>query len=390
MNNAQAVQQALAANDVARAAIVSQAMPRQQIIGAQSVTGTVTTSNNTLVFNPVLTGLLTGFLVEINATYENLGAGAGALTNFGALNTIDRVQFVDLSNFTRHNTKGYHFGLLNSCKLGSWYGGAVAPNLPYDAGNIFNVNSLSATIDAAGGANDERAVRIFYYIPIAYSVTDLRGAIFAQVVNATMQLQIQLNAAPGTAPSDELNAVYNGANTNVIMKNATVQVSQIYYDQLPRAANGQPVLPIADLSTMYMLNDTSLAPLVVNQDNTAPYANYRTYLSTFAIFDNGGTYNTGSDVDYWALQYANGLRQFQYKPETVALYTRNQIGFDTPPGTYYFDHRAYPISTANYGNCELVLRPTTVNAAAAMIMLYEQFAMQQTILSASSLPQAMA
>ena len=384
-----AVTQALANNDAARFAIVNQAMPRIQQIGSQVVTGTVTTGNNQLVFNPVLTGLLTGFLIEVNGTYENLGAGAGARTNFGALNTVDRIQFVDLSNFTRHNTKGYHFGLLNSAKLGSWYGGAVAPNLPYDAGNIFNVNSLEATIDAAGGANDERAVRIFYYVPVSYSQQDLRGAIFAQVVNATMQLQITLNAAPGTAPSDELNAVYNGANTNVILKNVTVQVSQLYYDQLPRGSNGAPVRAYADEATMYMLNDTSLAPLVVNQDNTAPYANFRTYLSTFAIFDNAGTYNTGSDIDYWALQYANGLRQFQVEPETVALFTRNQQGFDTPPGTYYFDHRAYPISTANYGNCELVLRPTTVNAGAAVITLYEQFAMQQAIVGASSLPQAM-
>lgn len=382
-----AVAQAINANNNIRDTILATAMPRVQQIGSQSITGTVSAANANLTFNPVLAGLLVGFLVEINATYENLGAGAGTRTEFGALNTVNRFQFTDLSNFTRINTTGWHVGLLNSAKLGSWSGGAVAPNLPFNAGNINNVNSLAATIDAAGGADDERAVRMVYYVPVAYGQTDLRGAVMLQVVNATSQLQIQLNSAPGTAPADELAAVFKGANTNVIMKNATVQVSQVYYDQLPRGQNGQLVLPIVDLSTMYLLNDTTVAPLVVNQDNAVPYANFRTYLSTFAVFDNGGTYNTGSDVDYWALQYANGLRQFQEEAEIVQYFTRNQIGFDFPQGVYYFDHRAYPISTANYGNCELILRPTTVNANAMLAMGYEMFAQSQAIVAASSLPQ---
>jgi len=377
--------QALGANDQIRRAILSSAMPRIQPLSSQSVTGTVTTSNNTLVFNPTMTGLLTGFLVEVNGTYENLGAGAGTRTEFGALNTVSRFQFVDLDNFTRINTTGYHIGMLNSAKMGSWAGGAIAPNLPYNVGNIFNVNSLTSTIAAAGGA-DENAVRIFYWVPVSYSQTDLRGAIFSQVVNAQMQLQIQLNATPGTAPSDELNAVYKGANTNVILKNVTVQVSQFYYDQLPRGANG-PALPIIDMSTKYLLNDTTQTGLIANQDNVSPYANFRTYLSTIAIYDNAGVFNTGSDVDYWALAYANGLRQFQIEPETVALFCRNQIGFDLPGATYLFDHRAYPISTANYGNCELVLRPSAVTSGAYLVLLYEMFAQSNSIVAASSLPQ---
>lgn len=377
---------ALAANDKIRRAILSSAMPRIQQLPAQTVSGTVTASNNNIVFNPTMTGLLTGFLVEVNGTVENLGAGAGTRTQFGALNTVARFQFVDLDNFTRINTTGFHIGLLNSAKMGSWAGGAIAPNLPYNAGNIFNVNSLEASIDAAGGANDERAVRIFYWVPVAYSQTDLRGSIFSQIVNAQMQLQIQLNATPGTAPTDELNAIYKGANTNCILKNVTVQVSQFYYDQLPRGANG-PALPLVDMSTKYLLNDTTQTGLIANQDNVSPYANFRTYLSTIAIYDNAGTFNTGSDVDYWALQYANGLRQFQVEPETVALFARNQMGFDFPNATYLFDHRAYPISTANYGNCELVLRPSAVTNGAYLVLLYEMFAQANSIVAASSIPQ---
>lgn len=375
-NNAMA--QAIGQNYANRRAIVENCMPMMQPLQTQSIAGTVTTSNSVLTFQPRLTGLLLGFLVEVNATVNNAGAATANRTNGGAANVLSRIQFTDLQNQTRVNTNGYHLAMLNSIKNTRGYGGAVAPNLPFNVGNVFTVNSLASTI----AQNATPALRQFFYVPIAYSPQDLTGAIYAQVINATMQLQLTINVAPGTASADSLFAIYTGATAagSITLSAVSVTVTTFYYNQ-PTA------LPLVDISRSYLIQDTiANAAIVANQDISIPYSNFRTYFSTFAIYDNAGVFNTGSDVNYWALQYANLLRQFQLNPETVALLTRNAVGYDMPPGLYYFDHRSFPISTANYGNCELVLNAAAATSGAFVGTWYEMVAQENSIITASSLP----
>lgn len=369
---------AIANNLQNRRAIVENCMPMQQPLQTQTVAGTITNQNNVMTFQPRLTGLLIGFLVEVNATVNNAGVATANRTNFGAANVLSRIQFTDLQNQTRVNTNGPHIALLNSIKNTRGYGGAVAPNLPFNVGNVWNVNSLASTI--ASGATP--ALRQFYYVPIAYSPQDLTGAIYAQVINATMQLQVTINSAPGAAAGDPIWAIYSGATAagNITLSAVSVNVMTFYYNQ-PSA------LPMVDISRSYLIQDTiANAAIVANQDISIPYSNFRTYFSTFAVYDNAGVFNTGSDVNYWALQYANLLRQFQLNPEQVALMTRNAVGFDMPPGLYYFDHRSFPISTANYGNCELVLNAAAVTTGAFVGTWYEMVAQENSIITASSLP----
>lgn len=372
------LQAAIAQNYANRRAIVENCMPMFQPLQTQQISGTVTSSNNVLTFSPRLTGLLIGFLIEVNATVNNAGAATANRTNFGAANVLSRVQFTDLQNQTRVNTNGAHLAMLNSVKNTRGYGGAVAPNLPFNVGNVWTVQSLASTI----AQNATPALRMFYYVPVAYSSQDLTGAIYAQVINATMQLQLTINVAPGVAATDPIWAIYSGATAagSITLSNVSVTVTQVYYNQ-PTA------LPMVDISRSYLIQDTiANAAIVANQDISIPYSNFRTYFSTFAVFDNAGTFNTGSDVNYWALQYANLLRQWQMNPETCALQTRNAVGYDMPPGLYYFDHRSFPISTANYGNCELVLNAASVTAGAFVGTWYEMVAQENTIITASSLP----
>lgn len=373
-----ALQQAIADNYRNRRAIVENCMPMMQPLQTETITGTVTGSNNVLTFSPRLTGLLVGFLVEVDATVNNAGAATANRTNFGAANVLSRIQFTDLQNQTRVNTNGAHLAMLNSVKNTRGYGGAVSPNLPMNVGNVWTVNSLASTI--ATGATP--ALKQFYYVPVAYSPQDLTGAIYAQVINATMQLQLTVNSAPGVAAGDPLFAIYSGATAaaNITLSDVTVKVTTFYYNQ-PTA------LPMVDISRSYLIQDTvANASIVANQDVAIPFSNYRTYFSTFAVYDNAGVFNTGSDVNYWALQYANLLKQWQLNPAQIALLTRNALGYDTPPGCYYFDHRSFPISTANYGNCELVLNASTATAGAFVGAWYEMVAQENTIITASSLP----
>jgi hypothetical protein len=377
-------QQLIGLNAVNRARIIDNAMPMTQVLQTQTIAGVPSSSTGQLVFQPRLTGLLRGFLVECNGTLANTGASQADRTNFGAFNFLSRIQFIDLNNQTRINTSGYHLAMLNQVKTRG-FGEAVAPNLPAGFGNTYTVQSMASTIAASTGT---AAVRVFYYVPVAYSDVDLRGAINSQVVNATMQLQLTVNPTPGYTTGTQLNAMAGGTSTAVAWSSGTVSVKvyQLYYDQLP--GNGAiEAMPVVDLSTMYMIQDTTMPSLVVNTENTQSYANFRTFLSTFATYDNAGTFNTGSDISYWALQYANLTKQFQLDPFTVALYTRMALGYDTPSGAYYFDHRNYPIDTQNYGNAELVVYPTTVTSSASTIYIgYEMFSQQQSIVTASALP----
>lgn len=378
--------QLIANNDAIRYAIVQNAMPMAQPQPPISIAGNVTVSNNIVTLNPRLVGLLCGLLVQVDCTFTNSGANIGQRTELGAANIIDRIVFTDLNNVQRHNAKGFAFALLNSAKMGGAYGGAVAPNLPMNAGAINTVQSLPATIAAGGGT---AAGRMFYWIPIAYNMlNDLRGAIWAQVTNAQYQLQITLNASPGEAAGDQLNKVYDGlaAAANLVMSAVTINVTQVYYDQLPRI-NGETPLPYVDLSWNYQFRDTTWTGLTANQDNTFPFANYQTFLSTLLIYDNAGVYNAGTDVNYWELRYANSTQQWRKNPNAQFLDTRNQIGYDFPLGTYYLDHRNFPIATATYGNCDLVFNPSAVGANALVYVNYETFQQNNTLRNASSLPQ---
>lgn len=383
MATAQQIQQAIAQNGPNRRAITDNAMPMMQPLQTQSISGNVTTSNNVLTFNPRLTGLLLGFLVEVKATLTNGGAATANRTGGGALNILTRITFTDLNNYTRVNTNGFHLGLLNSIKNTRGFGGAVAPNLPFNVGNVYTVNSLASTI----AQNATPALQQFFYVPVAYSPQDLTGAIYAQVVNATMQLQLTINASPGVTTGDPLFAIYSGATaTNSIVTSAvTVSVTTFYYNTATPNGGAYP-LPAVDLSRSYLIQDqVANLVLVANQDCPAPYANARTFFSTFGVYDNAGVFNTGSDITYWKLQYANLLAQWQLAPETVALLTRNAVGFDMPPGIYYFDHRQFPISTASWGNCELVINPSSVTASAFLGTWYEMVAQENTIIQASSI-----
>lgn len=379
---------AYAANDYARARIIAEAMPMENTLPPVAVQGNVTVSNNIVTIQPRLVGLLCGLLVEVDCTFTNSGANAGARTDLGALNIVERFQFTDLSNQVRHSTKGAHIGLLNSCKMGSWFGGAVAPNLPYNVGNVNTVSELNANIASGGGT---RTGRVFYYIPIAYNMlSDLRGAIWANVTNAQYQLQITLNANGGAIATDPNDKIYTGlvAATDLVMSNATIKVTQIYYDQLPKDGNGAPLLPWIDLSWNYCLNDTVWTGLTANNENAYPYANYKTFLSTLVRYDNNGTFNLGTDISYWALKYANTTIQWQKNPKTIFNAVRNQIGFDLPPAFYYFDHRTFPIATANFGNADLVVYPTTVTSGTGSFnwVGYEYMQPNATMRNATSLP----
>ncbi len=388
---AQQASNAIRANAAARQAIASSSIEMMQSIFQQ---GAINPDTNPVVNVPTRNvGFITGFLLEITGTITNTDGTGGhtlGLTTFNLANVLQRVQFNDLQNNVRINTAGWHLNAINSARAGRPFGSAMTTDSPIAYGSNWKVISATGFPIAGGGANTG-TFTMYYWVPLAYNprAFDLRGGMFANVVNATANLQltfassVQAIVAPGT---DATLAVVQGSNGSAGTITYGLTVYQCYLDQLPIDSKGQFILPTLDISTIYELKDTSLQGLLVGQDFQIAYPNFRDFMSTSVIYDRNGTLSDGTDINYWSLQSANLTNIFKKSPFAVALAARNVIGDDFPKGLYYFDHRAKPISTIQYGNMALNLNPSSVGSGARTLVGFEDLAYQNAVSGAGSLP----
>ncbi len=384
-------------NAQARALINALGVPREQQTFSQSYTanGTANLSNNQPIVNvqPRMVGLIRGFVVQVVATITNGSAVQVNLTDLGPSNLLSQIQFQDLQNNTRIQTPGWHLAAINTQKQRRPFSTSLiretgfAYPINYGA-NMAGQISAPATIPAGQSAQ----VIMWWYVPLSYSDKDLRGAVYANVVNATMQLNLTFNPLPVVdAGADATAAVFQGDSAGstalAVISAAQVTVLQDYIDQLPVGQNGV-ILPPLDLATIYDIKQTLLTAIVANQDFPTQYANFRDFLGTTVIYVNtaaGGVRGNGSDINYWALQSANFTNLWKRTPARIAQMVRNTLQVDPPPGMYYFSSRERPISTQQYGNMELVLNASTAGAGAYLLFGTEAFAMLNNVVGAGSL-----
>lgn len=376
------------ANNLARGLIVRQSVKMTQNIFSQTI-NPQSVQQVQVPFRNV--GLVLGFWVDIAiATADPTSTNVYSLTALGPANVVKQFVLTDLNNNVRIQTTGWHVHFVNTAKKGAPF--CVArTNTSYPI--AYGVNWATAFAAGATVTNGSQpTVYMRYWVPTAYSDFDLRGAMYMNVVNATAYLQINLTpsneafVATGANPTGAVYIATTGAPTSGWGTTCAINVYQVYYDQLPVAQNGAPVLPIVDLSTIYELKNTTYTGLSTGQDFPIPYSNFRDFLSTFAIFDNNGTLDTGQFTQAWKLQSANFTNIFNISANLAAIMARNEIQDDFPTGVYYFPSRNKPISTVQYGNMELVLTPTgSINAAARVLIGYEDFSLVNTLVGAASL-----
>lgn len=373
-------------NATARAVVVANGVERLQQIYS---TATDPASQTQVVIPVQPVGLVRGFLVKVEGTIRNTSATAITLnrTNFGAANLLRNIGFTDVNNTTRHATQGWHLNAINNAKQPILFGGAYAGNIPTGYGSNYGVMTCASTL----AQNTDAAVQFYYYVPLSYSKTDLRGSMYAGIVNATAQLALEINPNPvvDNSTTDPGLAVYSGAVGALggwkASTNVTITVWQDYIDQIP-TVDGRPVLPLDDLSTLYSLNTINVTGLVGGQDFGIPFANFRSFLSSVLVYDNNGTYNAGTDINYFALQTANSSNIWKYGPEEAALLARSTFMADPPTGMYYFDHRIRPIATQQWGNTQITVNPSAVTAGASIWGGYEYFTPANQVVFAGSLP----
>jgi hypothetical protein len=205
-----------------------------------------------------------------------------------------------------------------------------------------------------------------------------------------LQMTINPNFVVATGANPLLSVYSSSAAGTGVLSNVEINVYQNYLDQLPVAKNG-PVLPLLDLATAYLINNTVATGISQGQDFAIPYANFRNFMSTFAIYDNfGSSAVVGDEINYWSIQSANYTNIIKIDPFMSSLLTRNIVNDDFPaaPGrtSYYFDHRRKPISTIQYGNMQLVANPAAVQSPSSQMLVgYEALALINMITQAGSL-----
>lgn len=335
-------------------------------------------------------GLVKRLVFEINATVTAGATSTQNLTPLGLANLVSNVQFIDLGNNTRINTTGWHLTLISSVKRRRPFAAAIASDSPNGYGQV---NNRTMFAPATIAATTNSPVRLILEVPFVKNNRDLRGAIFADVNNATMQVQVTLNPQMFvSSTADPTLAVYQSAGSDLASLSAvTVQVNQNYLDQLPRnPQTAAPLLPGLDIGTAYLLNNTAGALPVANQNNGFAFVNARSYESVSWVYDNNGTLNVnGTDLNYVQVTSANFTQILSWDGQMLCASERDILGCDLPKAMHYLDFRHRPINTDQYGNMQLILNPSSVlGAGAAFLFGWESYGVIGAVNQGGSLPMA--
>lgn len=355
--------------------------PQPVVLPASPGPGTV------LTFNIRNVGLVKRIVFFFKLTVT-ASAQAQTLTKLGLANLISNVTLFDLGNNQRINTTGWHLTAVSCAKRRGVFGAAYTTDTPLGYGNNNN-RVMFAPSSIAGLGTSE--VDFYLEVPLVKSDTDLRGAIYADVTQANMQIQLTLNPNMFVvAGADATLAVYQSAGANAATMSAlTVQMYQNYLDQLPRdPSNGMPILPELDIGTAYLLNNSASALPVANQDNAAAFTNARTYESVTFIYDNQGVLNVnGSDLNYIQLQSANFTNVLNIDGRMASLMERNMIGDDFPAGMHFLSFAQRPVDTNQFGNMQLVISPNSVGGSSAVFLYgWESFGIIGLVNQGGSIP----
>lgn len=334
-------------------------------------------------------GLVKRLVVRFKATVTAGATSTQTLTKLGLANLVSNVTFFDLGNNQRINSTGWHLTALSSAKRRRVFGAAYTSDTPNGYGNNNNRVMFAPSTIAANGTSE---IDFQLEIPFVKNDTDLRGAIYADVTQATMQVQITLNPNMFvSSTADPTLAVYQSAGSDLAsLSGLSIQVYQNYLDQLPRDPNsGAPILPGQDLGTAYLLNNTASGLPVANQDNGAAFTNARTYESVTFVYDNNGTLNVnGSDLNYVQLQSANFTNILNLDGRMLSLMERNVIMDDFPAGMHYLDFRHRPVDTNQFGNMQLVINPSSVGGSGAVFLYgWESYGIIGLVNQGGSIPQ---
>jgi hypothetical protein len=372
------------ANSQARQAIKSLGTRIRQLVGSGNFSVTPGQSFN---FNmtPIPIGLVTGYTLQVQTSFTNNAASSATLARqaFGPANSLSSINYQNPSGFSPiQNLPGWALLSVMAGREKKAPGAAYTTDTPFGFGSIIQPNYAAATV-AAGAAT---TTSVEYEIPLAYAekLGNFQGAVWAGTTLSNQSIQCTFNSnfivSSTTDPFGSCFKSSGAIPTNSIT--VTWNLYQTYYDQFdPTIIN----YLTPDLSTAYYLSTQPFPSLAANSNNQVPFINLRTFLSLTLAFDNGGTFNAGTDINTFQLVSGNQLPYWQRDIYQQSWLTRQKLNEDFPAGYYYFDFRDDPIATQAQGNTYLNFNPSTVNSGAVLTAAWEYLAVQQILAGAPAI-----
>src|ERR1035437_7900224 len=185
-----------AADIQATQAIVGSAVMRQQLVASATI---FPASNPQAIIQPINVGLVLRYIIEVAGTITNTGSTTITLTDTGLANLFgpNGVVYTDLNNYQRINTSGLHLTLVANAKRRRPMGATFQTNMlgtvtATNLSEMLNVNPAAWPVYSAPQTittGNSGAFRALFELPLAYSNKDLRGAIWANVLNAVQQIR---------------------------------------------------------------------------------------------------------------------------------------------------------------------------------------------------------
>lgn len=366
-------------NQLARNLIFSVAKPIMQQVGTKTF-ATVAAGSNVYTVNPLQIGFLRRFIVVVTATITNASGGTVTLTPNGADNLLTNITYNDFTGNPRHNCSGRALSYVEAAKYGRIPGAALTSDSVSGYGSIIasNVAPASLATTVAG-----TVTRVFE-IPIMVDTgKNMAGGMWLGVNNQSTTLNLTLNTAPGTA-GDPLSAIYAGS-ANVTMTNATVTVYQDYWNNVPTDKNGNPILPLNDLSTAYMITETNSGlTFAAGQQSQWNFPTFSKLLGTYFAYVNGATtLNAGTDITAIRLVVSNYSIIKEYSAFSISRVARDVVGSDFPKGQYGVMSRMHPLDVNQYPSLQLQITPTTAASNSYAMITTELLRPMQYMAAAS-------
>ena len=325
--------------------------------------------------SPRMAGLLRKITVRVEVDIK-VPAGTTLIPGlFGPAAVVGNVQFTDLNNNKRIDTTGWHLAALAAVKNRQPPGAAFLTDTPLGFGNEYGQGIAMPSVPNALSSDTVVTVEMVYEVPISYGASDLRGVMYVSTTQATAYLQVEINPLllQPAGPDANADSVYTYGGTGIPTV-ASIRVSpwQDYLDQIPLTSAGAVILPTQDMGKLYQLINTTQSGITPNTDFRIDFGNLRTYQSQIVRYKNGNAYRT-DDIDLFKIEAANMYQFLNIDPKMLSYKTRNALGMDMPPGSYYFDVRNQPVNTTMYGNLAIIMNANSAATGATVETLSEFF-----------------
>jgi hypothetical protein len=381
---------------LARQAIWQNAKPIMQRVTSKTFT-TIVAGGNTMAINPLQIGFLRRFIIEITGTITNTTTTGGAnitltRTPNGADNLLTNVSFNDFTGNPRHNCSGRSLSYVEAMKYQRIPGAALTSDSV--SGFVSNVasNVCPTTIAPNAGGTASAVVTRVFELPIMQDTgRQMAGGLWLGVNNQSTLLNLTINPTPiAQATGDVLGAIYVGSSGVAAgtLTNVTVTVYQDYWNNVPTDKSGNPILPVNDLQTAYMITETNSGlTFAVGQPSSWNFPTFSKLLGTYFAFDNGAVGSAdlypGTDISQIALVVSNYSIIKQYDPNMLDRITRDIIGASFPLGQYAIPSRMHPLDVSQYPSLQLQITPSTANAGAYALITTELLRPVQYMAAAS-------